>query len=241
MKTLPFFVIFAITGLSQPVERVLPFKQLQTPVEMNEAATVIRSIGEIPHLSVEPIEKAITVKSSLAQAELAEWLMVRLDRSGASSNPVPSQLEYRPVSGTDAVVRVFYFKNTLGLQERNEMATTIRSLIEIPFLYTSQAAGAMVVRGSRGHADAAQWAFESLDAKGAGGTDHYRLPGGGDDTLRLFTMPNKGTVGEFYKLANQVRTELRAVRFYAYSPRRIIAIRGTEELMGRAAQVLAKP
>lgn len=240
MKTLTFFTIFTIAALSQPVERALPFKQLQTPVEINEVATVVRSIGQIRDLSVEHTEKTLTVKGEPAQVELAEWLMARLDRTGAGSNPVPSQLDYRPVSGTDAIVRVLYFKNTSGLQERNEMATTIRSLIEIPSLFTTQTAGAIVVRGSLGQADAAQWAFENLDAK-AGAAARYRLPGGGDDTIRLFAMPNKGTVEGFYRLATQVRTELRAPRLFAYSPRRVIAIRGPEELIGRAAELLSKP
>ena len=99
----------------------------------------------------------------------------------------------------------------------------------------------MVVRGSLGQADVAQWAFEYLDAKAPGGAGRYRLPGGGDDAVRMFVMPNKGTVEEFYRHATQVRMELRASRFYAYSPRRVIAIRGSEELLGRAAEMLSKP
>jgi hypothetical protein len=241
MKTLPLFVLFTIAALSQPVERSLPFKQLQTPAEINEAATVIRSIGEIRNLSVEPIEKALNLKGELAQAELAEWLMARLDRTSATANPVPSQLEYRPVSGTDAVVRVLYFKNAQTPQERNEMAVTIRSLIEIPSLFTSQAAGAMIIRGSLGQADAAQWAFEYLDAKSASAVDRYRLPGGGDDTVRMFVVANRGSLEEFYKFTVDVRTTLRAPRFFAYSPRRIVAIRGTEEMIARAAELLSKP
>src|SRR5688572_929548 len=98
MKTLPIFTLFAIAALSQPVERVFQFKQLQTPIEINEAATVIRSVGEIRDLSVEPVEKTLNVKGELAQAELAEWLMARIDRTSATANPVPSQLDYRPVS-----------------------------------------------------------------------------------------------------------------------------------------------
>ncbi len=66
MKTLPLFSFFAIAALSQPVERALPFKQLQTPVEMNEAATVIRSVGQIRNLSVDPTQKELNVKGETA-------------------------------------------------------------------------------------------------------------------------------------------------------------------------------
>jgi len=172
---------------------------------------------------------------------LAEWLMGRLDRTASTTGAIPSQLDFRPVSGSDIVVRVLYFKNANTLQERNEMATVIRSLIEIPSLFTAQAAGAIVVRGSVNQADAAQWAFENLDNKSASGANRYRLAGGGDDTVRLFVMPARGTVEEFYRLATQVRTELQARRLYAYTPHRVIAIRGTEELIGRAEERLGKP
>ena len=99
----------------------------------------------------------------------------------------------------------------------------------------------MVIRGSLGQADAAQWAFEYLDSKTPGAAGRYRLAGGGDDTILLFAMPNKGTVEQFYRLATEVRTELRVRRLYTYTPTRVIAIRGTEELIGRAAERLGKP
>ena len=241
MKALTFCSLFAIAVLCQPVERTLTFKQLQTDNELKEAATVIRSIGEIRNLSVQQAERTITINGSLAQAELAEWLMARIDRNGGTPNSVPAQLDFRPVSGSDALVRVLYFKNTHSLQERNEMATLIRSLIEIPSLFLAQASGAMVVRGSLAQADAAQWAFENLDSKTASNAERYRMAGGGDDVIRLFAMPNKGTAEEFYRLATKVRTDLQARRLYAYTPHRVIAIRGTEELIGRAAELLGKP
>jgi hypothetical protein len=99
----------------------------------------------------------------------------------------------------------------------------------------------MVMRCSVGQADAAQWAFEYLDAKAAGGVDRYRLAGGGDDTIRMFVTPNSVPLEEFLKLAVRVRTTVQASRLYTYSPRRVIAIRGSEELIGRAAELLAKP
>lgn len=241
MKTLQLFAIIAGTVLCQPVERTFSFKHLQTPLEMNEAATVIRSVGEIANLTVQHAEKTLTLNGNLAQAELAEWLIARLDRLSNTPSAALSQVDFRPVGGSDAVVRVLYFKSASTVQERNEMATLIRSLIEIPSLFTSQAGGAMVIRGAVSQADAAQWVFEQLDGKIATPADRYRLAGGGDDSIRLFAMANQGTVEQFYRRATEVRTELRIARLYTYTPLRVIAIRGTEELIGRTAERLAKP
>lgn len=239
MKTILFSTLFAISALGQPGERSLPFKQLQTVTEMNEAATVIRSIGEIRNLIVQPLEKTLTVNGTSAQTELTEWLLARIDRTVTTPIPAPAQLDFRPIDGSDTVVRVLYFKNTDSTPARNEMAVVVRSLIEIPSVFMSQAAGAMVIRGSLGQADAAQWVFESLDSKTPNVADRHRLPGGGDDTVRLFAMSRQGTMEEFYRLATGIRAELRARQLYTYSLHRVIAIRGTEELIARAAERLA--
>lgn len=233
--------MFTVALQCQAMERVLSFKHLQTPSETNEAATVIRSVGEIRDISVQPAEKTLTVSGNPAQIELAEWLMARLDRNGGTSAAVPSQLDFRPAGGSDAVVRVLYFKNAAAARERNEMATVIRSLIEIPGLFVSQAAGAMVIRGSMVQADAARWTFEALDRPFPSAAGPYRLSSGGDEVIRLFPMPAAGTLEELYRVATEVRTELQAKRFYIYTPHRIVAIRGTDALIDRAALRLGRP
>ena len=241
MKTLTLLAIFTVAMQCQPAERVLPFKQLQTGIEMNEAATVIRSVGGIRDLSVQVTEKTLTVGGDPARIELAEWLMVRLDRTGATSSPVPPELDFRPAGASGEVFRVLYFHNAMTARDRSEMATAIRSLIEIPTLFVSQAAGAMVIRGSTAQADAARWMFEALDRKTPSAAGPYRLPGDGDETIRLFPMPAAGTLEEFYRFATEARTELQAKRFFTYTPHRVIAIRGSQDLIDRAATRFGKP
>lgn len=238
MKTLPLFALFTIALQGQPVERNLSFQQLQTNAEWNEAATVIRSVGQIRGLTVQPAEKTLAVSGSPAQVELAEWLMARLDRTGNTPGPAPAPLDFKL---NDALLRVLYFRNARTPAERNEMATVIRSLVEIPSLFVSQAAGAMVLRGSSDQADAARWAFEALDRATPSASGPYRLAGGEDDWIRIFAMPAAGPAEQFYRLATEVRSELGAKRFYTYSPHRVIAIRGKEELLSRAEARLSRP
>ncbi len=242
MKLVSLLALSALAASAQPAQRTLSFTHLQTPQEIAEAATVIRSISEIRDLATDPAAKTLTLRGTLAQGELAEWLLARLDLAPSTPRPDPSRLDHRPLSGADTLVRVLYFKNTHTPQSRNETATVVRSLVEIPSAFLSMAAGALVVRGSLAQADAAQWLFESLDTPApprAGAT--FRMPGGGDDTIRLFSAPPATAMDALYRQATNVRTTLQIRRLFVYSPTRLIAIRGTQDQLTRADAMLTTP
>ena len=242
MKLISLLAFSAFAAFPQPVQRALSFQQIQNPPDIAEAATVIRSIGEIRDLAADPAAKTLTIRGTLAQAELAEWLLARLDLTPATPKPDPAHLDHRPVSGSDTLVRVLYFKNTHTPQSRNEAATVIRSLVEIPSLFLSNAAGAMVVRGTVAQADAAQWVFHAIDnpappPEGAA----YRMPGGGDDTIRLFALPGTTTLEQLHRTATQVRSAIQIRHLFVYSPARLIAIRASNPQLTRAAAMLPQP
>lgn len=239
MRGISYFVLTAAVALGQQGERTFTFSELRTVREINEAATVIRSTGEIRGLKLDDSGTAVHVTGDPAQIELAEWLVKRLDRTSKTSSPVPHPLDYRSLRGGSPLVRVLYFKNTESTQERNEMATVIRSLVQIPSLFLSLAAGAVVMRGTAEQADAATWVFQALDKKGMGGTEEsYRVAGGGDDTIRLFSLPQASSTQRLNAIAIAVRSTTQAPLFFPYTPRRIILVRGRQELMERTANAL---
>ena len=236
MKLLLVLIFFAVAGVCQPVERSLPFRELRTAQEFAEAATVIRSVGEIRDVRVDADSRSFTVRGDRRQVELAEWLLARLDRNAATAAPAPEGLAYSMGDSNGTVVRVLYFRNAAAAQPRNEMATVIRSLLEIRGLFVSQAASALVLRGTPGQAGGAEWVFAALD--GGIGNGERRMAGGGDDVLRLVAVASGGTVEEFYRRATGVRTALQLRQLFTYSPNRVVAIRGTAEQTGRAAEML---
>lgn len=240
MRLLILLTVAAFGTYGQPVERSFLFAQLQTAEEMAEAATVIRSIGEIRELRVDAGQRTLTVRGALGQTELAEWLLARLDRTGNGPQRDLVRGDYRPVSGGESVVRVLPFRTTAPAA-RNEMATVLRSLLEIPNVFVSQAAGLLVLRGSIGQADAAEWALTALEgAEGAQGTGSYRLAGGADDMIRLIPVRRDLTVESLHRGATSVRLAVGIRRLYSYTPGRVVAVRGTEEMVARAAEMLGK-
>lgn len=236
MKMLAILTLSAVAGVCQPVERTLPFRELRTAAEFAEAATVIRSVGEIQELRVDGDLRSLTVRGDRRQTELAEWLLARLDRTSATAAPVPGERAYAMGDSNGTVIRVLYFQNAATAQARNEMATLIRSLLEIRGLFVSMAAGALVLRASPGHGDGAEWVFAALD--GGIGNGEHRMAGGGDDVLRLVAVAGGATVEEFYRRATGVRTALQLRQLFTYSPNRVVAIRGTAAQTGRAAEML---
>ena len=107
---------------------------------------------------------------------------------------------------------------------------------------TANAAGAMVVRGTVAQADAAQWVFHAIDnpappPEGAA----YRMPGGGDDTIRLFALPGTTTLEQLHRTATQVRSAIQIRHLFVYSPARLIAIRASNPQLTRAAAMLPQP
>ena len=155
MRYPTLLALTAAIGLSQPVERVFPFTQLRTSARIAETATLIRSMTEIRDLAVDSAQRTMTVRGDPAQAALAAWLFSKLDRDagggGATADTTP--LDYRPETGGDDLVRLFYFQPPMPKAEVNELATVIRSILDLRKLLVSNAAGAFAVWSTQAHAE----------------------------------------------------------------------------------------
>ena len=99
----------------------------------------------------------------------------------------------------------------------------------------------LVLRGSIGQADAAEWALTALEgAEVSQGKGSYRLAGGADDMIRLIPVRRDLTVEALHRGATSARLALGIRRLYSYTPGGGVAVRGTEELTARAAEMLGK-
>ena len=241
MPTLLLIFLTAIVAVSQETERTLPFTRLQTPPQMAEAATVIRSIGDIRDLHVDAAQRTMTVRGDTSQTALADWLFPRLDRVGSATPPDSTQLDYRPTSAADDIVRVLYFRNSVLLPELHQMVTVIRSLTEIRRAFLSTSAEAFVMRGTQNQLDAARWLIEALDQPAANpvGTGVVRIAdANGEDTIRLFSLARFNSEQELKSFATELRAATDMRRVFTYYPRRAIAVRSTPAQVEKAARLV---
>ena len=129
-----------------PVVAAFNLAHAGTVRNLQEVATVVRSIGEIRRLFVYTAREAIAVRGTRAQIDLAERLVNELDRP-VDTLPSAGRREYTtPGPGfPDNVVRVFSLKPETTMQRLQEIALQVRVTTGVRRLFTYNAARAITL------------------------------------------------------------------------------------------------
>src|SRR5260370_239465 len=153
-------------------------------------------------------------------------VMTALLASAASGQPPAEQL----------LDRVFHFTHDETAQDMGEIATAIRSTTDIQSLFSDAAQKALGFRGTAGQTALAEWLITELDRRPSeiSVTHEYRLPGSGDDVVRVFYLMHPATPQRLQEIAVQVRTTADIRRLITYNAPRASALRGTADQMTQA-------
>ncbi len=237
-------VLFAFVALGQDVDRTYHFANTDTPQGMQEIATVIRTIADIPNLTADTTQRTLTFHSSAGAAALADWLFNELDKPAnlpPQQTPDLAKHEYRVAGSDDDVVRVFYLTHTETLQNLQEVATVTRSIGGIRRLFTYNAPRAIVWRGTTDQAALAAWLLTELD-KPANPTDsavhEFHMAGTPENVVRVFYLPHSGTLQHFQEIATFVRSTTQIRRAFTYNAPRALTLRGTADQIAQANQLI---
>ena len=146
------------------VARVFELTYAETPQQLQEIATLIRAVGDIPRLFVDSARRAVALRATAGQVSLAAWLVSELDKptSGAANGAAPQ--EYRMSSSPDDLVRVFYLAGSPSAQTCLKVAKQVRALAGPPRLFIYNSLGALAVRGTVGQITAAEKVMEEMKA-----------------------------------------------------------------------------
>ncbi|MDX1980693.1 MAG: hypothetical protein SFV51_10515 [Bryobacteraceae bacterium] len=227
-----FLLIPAAFAQPAPADRVFRFAHTEAPQQLQEIATVVRSIAEVKDLAVNPAAKTLTVRADALQMGIVEWLLDELDRP-VSPQAAPASREYRTASAAGERVRILYFTAGRTPQDLQEAATMVRSLGEIPRLFTYSAAKAIVVRGAAPQVALAAWLVQELNEPGRKAASGDHLLGSGD-AARVFYLANTPSVQDLQEVAVLVRSISGIRRLFTYNSGRALAIRGTPEELALA-------
>jgi hypothetical protein len=207
---------------AEPVlERLLRSTNATTVQDLQEMATMIRSVGDIRYLTVDDAQKALTMRATAAQIARAEWVFQEVDKP---ANP-QSVHEYRAPDGSDDVTRVFFLANTAEPFDLQELVTAVRSIGDIQRLFVCKKPRAVVIRSTAARVARAAWLIPELDqpAGGArpasgprefrapfntelGGPRELRVPGLDDDVTRVFFLTNPSTPEQIQEVVTMVRS-----------------------------------
>jgi hypothetical protein len=210
---------------------VLHFTRAETDRELQEIATDIRLITEMPLVSVDPAQRTLTLHGTGAQIALAEWLFNQWE----SSTPAATQ-EYRLSS--DDIVAVFHLVHTPTVQSLQGVATDVRTMANLRRLFTYNAPRVISARGGASQIAVAEWLVSQLDQPASqaarSGVHEYRPSGTADDVVRVFYPANAGTPEGLQEMATDIRTIANIRLFFIYTGTSALIARGTAAEMAFA-------
>jgi len=125
--------------------------------------------------------------------------------------------------------RTFYLTHTSTVQQFLEVATVIRTIADIKQISTDNDQKSVTVHATPGQIAMAEWLFNELDTSTVQSSvpHEYRVPGAGDDVVRLFYITTAATVQDFQEIATLVRTISNITRVFTYNAPQALVVRDT--------------
>jgi len=221
------------------VNQVFRLTQNENTQDLEEIATALRATGNIQHVSIDDLKQTVAVEGTAGQIAMAEWLVRQMDVP--SNGALSGVHEYRPSTGGDDVVRVFYLSHTRTPQDLQEIVTTVRSVADVPRLFVYNALKAVAARGNSRQISLAAWLVDQLDrpADVAAPAPHeYKLPG--DDVARVFELKYPQTPQQLQEIVTLIRSVGDVPRLFIYNARRAVALRATAERVALTAWLVSE-
>ncbi len=134
--------------------------------------------------------------------------------------------------------RTIRLTHTPSIQSQQELATVIRSIIEIRQLTVDPAERQISMRATGEQIAAAEWIAARLDTVSDGKQQEYQLPAGGERFVRIFYVTHVDTTQKLQEAATAVRATVRVRRLFTYPSRQAIVVRGTESEILMSAWLL---
>jgi len=234
MRTILVLLTFTCLTFGQDRDRVFYLTHSPTIQQFQEVATVIRTMTDIREAKLDNEQKSVTLHASVAQVALAEWLFNELDNPAVQ----PAVLhEYRVPGATDDVVRLFYLTQTPSVQDFQEVATVVRTIVGFTRAFTYNEARAYVVRGTAAQIGLAEWLLKRLDPTANSSSSEYRMSGTNDDVIQVLYLTGTPNVQDFQKAATTIREATKIQRVFTYSAPRAVALRGTADQIATAERM----
>jgi hypothetical protein len=132
---------YLVPGDSDDVVRVFYVTTAATVLDFQEISTLVRTIANITRVFTYNAPKALVVRDTAAQVQMAEWLVKELEQPAAPH-------EYQVPGSKDDVVHVLYLPQTGSMQAFQKAATQIRTSTQITRVFTYNTPKALAVRGT---------------------------------------------------------------------------------------------
>ena len=135
--------------------------------------------------------------------------------------------------------RVFRLTHTPAPQNQDEIATALKTVGKISTVSIDRAAATLTATGSADQIALAEWLVPRLDAPPPG-PQNYAVAGNPNDLVAVYPITQFKTPVDVQETLTTLRTALDVRYVYAITPAKIIALRGTENVIAMAMFLLPK-
>ena len=144
----------------------------------------------------------------------------------------------RALGQTPSDDRVLRYAHTETAQNLNEIATAIRSVVDLRQVSVAAQERLLAIHGTPGQLEMAEWLFARLDQAPAqrapGEVAEFAPSGGADDVVRVFYLNFPETVQAFQEIATSIRSTAEIRRVFTYNALKAIVMRGSSEQIAMA-------
>jgi hypothetical protein len=152
-------IAFAIVAAAVPAQSAtFRFTNPQTQQSLQEAATILRTVADLPQVSLDAAQSSLTFQGPQTQTDMGQWILLQLSQTGNES----ATLEYKSPAGDD-VVRVNFLANVTGPQPTQELLTVLRTVADIQKIFNFTSRNAVVVRAKSTDIAFAEWIIDQLN------------------------------------------------------------------------------
>ena len=133
------------------VAHVFELTNAQTPVQLQEITTLIRSTADVMRMFVISNRRAVAMRAEPERVALAAWLIKQLDLPAPPADSTPRAYTFAGDEHVDNVqdqVRVFYLPQAQSDEDRAKIAAAVRSNTRIRRLFVYNSIGALALRGN---------------------------------------------------------------------------------------------
>lgn len=235
-KVIPFLILASVALAQDAESRVFHFHHIAATQDLNEFATLVRTMSEAKSLTADDSHKTMSVSGTPMQIRIAEWLFVELDRR---TLPEFATKEFKVPNKEDDVVRVFFLPNAATVQAFQEDATVVRTIGEIRRVFTMNTTRALAVRGTANQLAATEFLARELDqpadAKRTDSRDFNMFDPAdhssdhGATAVRVFYLPYASTIQQFQEVATLTRTIGEIRRVFTQNAYKALIVRATPD------------
>jgi hypothetical protein len=216
--------------------RILYLENTPSQQGLNEVITALRAVANVQRIFTCTRLHGIVLRATTEKAALAVWMALQLDVAPDDKNRWRAH-DYAIPGDPEQVAKVSFLAHPGAQSDLNEMVTILRTVADVPAIFTRSEPQAIAFRGSLSNTQLGDWLFQQLDvapdAQLRGQLHEYSIPGMDDGIARVYFL----NTSDLNDVVVALRSEVKA-RMFVSTRARALAVRGTREVMAVADRVV---